>query len=245
MTVAGRFKSLALYLGLSETCCDNLKVKECASSSLGGQDMEALIDLDEATSGVSTVSTYEGTSDVSLLLDPQSAEMNIDGLMLDLGPELPERASPWSMELFDDKSTYDTEPDMTGSEMTMESPATAFSKTVNTSLESVPATDVFKAFSPNHSRISGVSSASSPRSPRNSVLKPPCPQCGKEFSTATNLKRHIREQHRTQQVVEVFICVKCGSTFNRKHYCKEHESKCLGIRKMRKRKQRALMGNEQ
>ena len=270
MTVAGRFKNLALYLGLSESCCDNLKVKECASRSVEGQDMEALIDLDEAASEISAVPTYEGTSDVSPSLDLQSADstlslgsaaLGISGSMFDLGPELPESSSLWFMELFDDKGTYDIELDTTGSEMTMGSPATAFSKTVNTSPEPVPATYVFKASTPNHSQVSGESSASSPRSPRNAVLKPrrSCPHCGKEFSTGTNQyrhireqhrhireqHRHIREQHRTKQVVEAFICAKCNSTFTRKHYCNKHERKCLGIQKMRKPKQNVLMGSKQ
>ena len=83
LSIAGRFKNLALYLGLPETCCENLRVKRYASKQAQDQDREALADPHEAVSLAPSFFAHESTLNVTGFLDLDGTDLDVEGLDLD------------------------------------------------------------------------------------------------------------------------------------------------------------------
>ncbi|XP_055713335.1 protein abrupt isoform X12 [Phlebotomus papatasi] len=58
---------------------------------------------------------------------------------------------------------------------------------------------------------------------------PVCPQCGKMYSNASNLRQHLRNVHATVEKSLWHTCPECGKKLKTKHYLINHQLQAHGI----------------
>ncbi|XP_059617335.1 protein abrupt isoform X3 [Phlebotomus argentipes] len=61
------------------------------------------------------------------------------------------------------------------------------------------------------------------------IRGPVCPQCGKMYSNASNLRQHLRNVHATVEKSLWHSCPECGKRLKTKHYLINHQLQAHGI----------------